>query len=323
MAPRTTDDELDDDAPRGRVLSRREVLGLFAGLGGAALLVACDNGLNTVQPTSTAAPEPTQPSPPTTQPTGAPINTALTAEGATAVAATPAEASPTAEAAVAPDCVVRPEQTEGPYFRDEKLNRADIRSDPDSGAVKAGAPLVLAFMVSKVASGACSPLAGAQVDVWHCDAQGIYSDTSDPNWGSTVGQKFLRGYQVTDATGKAQFTTIYPGWYGGRTVHIHFKIRTTGTNSQNYEFTSQLYFDDNLTDQVHAQQPYASKGQRTMRNNGDGIYRNGGSQLMLPVAKSGNGYAGTFNIALDLSDTQAGQPDSNGQGRPGGPPRRP
>ncbi len=84
---------------------------------------------------------------------------------------------------------------------------------------------------------------GAIVDIWHCDAAGVYSDATDPGF-NTVGKKFLRGYQVTDANGGVQFTTIYPGWYRGRTVHIHFKVRAKAKSGQSYEFTSQLYFDD-------------------------------------------------------------------------------
>jgi protocatechuate 3,4-dioxygenase beta subunit len=135
------------------------------------------------------------------------------------------------------------------------------------------------------------------VDVWHCDALGVYSDVSDAGF-NTVGKKYLRGYQVTDANGVARFTTIYPGWYSGRTVHIHFKIRSSASSTSAYEFTSQLFFDDNLTDQVHAQSPYASKGQRDTRNANDGIYRQGGAQLVLDVTASGGGYAATFDIAL-------------------------
>src|SRR5438093_9438898 len=93
----------------------------------------------------------------------------------------------TAVAAAIPSCVVRPEQTEGPYFIDEKLNRSDIRSESSDGSVKDGVPLQLAFLVSQVGTG-CAPLAGAQVDVWHCDALGVYSDTTDPSW-NTVGKK--------------------------------------------------------------------------------------------------------------------------------------
>jgi protocatechuate 3,4-dioxygenase beta subunit len=126
----------------------------------------------------------------------------------------------------------------------------------------------------------------------------VYSDVSDPSF-NTSGKKFLRGYQVTGSDGVARFTTIYPGWYQGSAVHIHFKIRSAASTSSAYEFTSQLFFDDSLTDQVHAMEPYASKGQRTLRNSGDGIYNGGGSQLLLDVAGATDGYAARFNIALD------------------------
>jgi protocatechuate 3,4-dioxygenase beta subunit len=136
------------------------------------------------------------------------------------------------------------------------------------------------------------------VDVWHCNAGGVYSDVSDQRF-NTVGKKFLRGYQVTDADGVAHFTTIYPGWYSGRAVHIHFKVRSAAGASSSYEFTSQLFFDDSLTDQVLAQSPYASKGTRDTRNADDGIYQQGGSQLVLNVTQTSQGYAATFEIALE------------------------
>ena len=130
-----------------------------------------------------------------------------------------------AQARSSPSCVVKPQQTEGPYFVDEKLNRADIRSDPTDGTGKSGAELRLAFNVTRIDGATCTPLAGAIVDVWHCDARGIYSDVSDGSF-DTRGKQFLRGYQVTDKDGAARFITIFPGWYQGRTAHLHFKIRT-------------------------------------------------------------------------------------------------
>jgi len=194
-------------------------------------------------------------------------------------------------------CVARPRLEEGPYFVDERLNRADIRSDPADGSVRAGVPLQLAIHVSRMASTACTPLAGVLVDVWHCDADGIYSDVRDPSF-DTTGKKFLRGSQRTDAAGTARFTTIYPGWYHGRTVHIHFKLRGPATDGRSFDFTSQLFFDDAFTDRVFAQPPYASRGPRTVRNERDGIYREGGSQLVLAVTPDGPGYAAAFNIGL-------------------------
>jgi protocatechuate 3,4-dioxygenase beta subunit len=198
-----------------------------------------------------------------------------------------------------PSCVVRPEQTEGPYFVDERLNRSDIRSDPTDGHVRPGTPLALTMLVSHINAEDCQPLPGAQVDIWHCDAMGVYSDVQDPG-SDTLGKKFLRGYQVTDAHGEARFVTVYPGWYPGRTVHIHVKIRTLSMAKRNFEFTSQLYFDDKLTDRVHAAPPYAAKGPRTARNQHDWIFRRGGDRLVLDTTTTTDGYAATFPIGLQF-----------------------
>ncbi|MBA2453510.1 MAG: intradiol ring-cleavage dioxygenase [Chloroflexia bacterium] len=198
-----------------------------------------------------------------------------------------------------PACVVSPELTEGPYFVDEGLNRSDIRLNPSDGAVSGGTLLQLKLRVLQVSGDSCTAFQGAMVDIWQCDALGVYSDVADPGF-NTTGQQFLRGYQVTDAGGVVQFTTIYPGWYEGRTVHMHFKIRSAGASGQNHELTSQLFFDDALTDRVHAGPPYAGKGVRTLRNDGDGIYQDGGDRLMLDATPAGEGYTAEFDIGLQL-----------------------
>ncbi|MBY0248205.1 MAG: intradiol ring-cleavage dioxygenase [Nitrospiraceae bacterium] len=197
-------------------------------------------------------------------------------------------------------CIVRPEQMEGPYFVDERLHRSDIRSDPASGQIKQGTPLTLTFQVMRLNAGNCGPLSGAQVDIWHCDATGVYSDVQDP-WFNTTGQKFLRGHQITDMRGEARFVTIYPGWYPGRTVHLHFKIRTNPSASRSFDFTSQLYFDDPITDRVLSAPPYAARGPRTTRNRQDWIFRRGGDRLMLAPTIDLDGYSAKFLIALQLS----------------------
>ena len=259
----------DDDRPIGRLLTRREALALFGTAAGGALLVAC-------------------------------VPSLVTSPSSAASASAGASASPAASASGLPACVVKPELTEGPYFVDEKLNRSDIRSDPGTGEVRPGTLLALAFAVSRVGQGSCDPFEGVLVDVWHCDAQGTYSDVSDPRAGSTLGQKFLRGYQVTDATGVARFTTIYPGWYSGRAVHIHFKIRTDADADAGLEFTSQLFFDESVTDTVHARAPYVSKGTRDTPNADDGIYQQGGAQLLLAPTVDGDGYATMFEIGVQV-----------------------
>lgn len=198
-----------------------------------------------------------------------------------------------------PNCIVSPEQTEGPYFVDEKLNRSDIRLDPTDGKSVDGVPLQLTLRVSGVGNDSCMPISGAIVDIWHCDALGVYSDVTDRSF-DTVGKKFLRGYQVTDNNGTVKFTTIYPGWYQGRTVHIHFKVRTAANSEPSYEFTSQLYFDDAVSDRVYTQLPYASKGERDQTNEQDGIFRRGGENLLLSVTENQQGYATTFNVGLQM-----------------------
>jgi protocatechuate 3,4-dioxygenase beta subunit len=193
-------------------------------------------------------------------------------------------------------CTVTPALTEGPYFVDERLNRSDIRSDPSTGVVKPGVPLVMTIQLSQISTiVGCTPLVGALVDMWHCDALGVYSDVAAQ---SSRGQRFLRGYQISDANGQAQFTTIYPGWYTGRAVHIHFKVRTNPDSASGLEFTSQLFFDEALTDIVHAQSPYAAKGRRNTLNSNDGIYQGGGTQLLLPLSASGGGYSGTMYVGV-------------------------
>ncbi|MCW5874141.1 MAG: intradiol ring-cleavage dioxygenase [Anaerolineales bacterium] len=260
-----------DDKPIGQILSRREALTLF-GLSGAALLAAC-------------APEAVQ--------------QALATSTAAATSTTAATGAP-ATAASLPACIARPELTEGPYFVDERLERADIRSDPSDGSVRAGVPLALTFLVSTVKDNACQPLSGAMVDIWHCDAQGVYSDASDPNFGSTAGQKFLRGYQVTDANGLARFTTIYPGWYQGRAVHIHFKIRNYPPADSGFDFTSQVFFEDSLSEQIYASQTDYAKAGSFLRNSQDGIYGQSGGQTLLTLTPQAEGYSTTFDIGLTM-----------------------
>lgn len=159
-------------------------------------------------------------------------------------------------------------------------------------------PLALQFIFSRVTpTGACAVLPGAQVDIWHCDALGLYSDTRDRS-SDTTGQQFLRGYQVTDRSGIVRFDTIYPGWYRGRAVHIHFKVRVPGENGVTDEFTSQLYFSDELTDRVHTREPYSQKKGQRLLNERDMIFRESGPQLMLPVVETNGRFAATYRIAM-------------------------
>ncbi len=310
MTTHDTHDIDDDDLPVGQVFSRRETLALF-GMSAAALLAGCGTvAAQSVQTGGVNAEAATAANPTTIASQVAAVATANTTNAAN-------------PAATMTGCVVRPEMTEGPYFVDEKLDRSDIRLDPSDGAMSAGAPLALTFNVQQVGGNTCASLVGAVVDIWQCDAAGRYSDVAGEG---TAGKQFLRGSQTTDANGVAAFTTIYPGWYPGRAVHIHFKIRTTGAANEAYEFTSQLFFDETVNDAVLAQSPYSDHRGTRLRNSRDGIYAQGsGDQMLLVPAPTATGYAATFAVGLDLTNTSIGRADGNGGGGPGGfggPPRR-
>jgi protocatechuate 3,4-dioxygenase beta subunit len=262
--PRRPSDPDDDDRLIGRVLSRRDLLALMGIASVGVVASACAPGA-----VGSAG--------------------ASATPGATASAASPTSASPGA----LPACVVVPELTEGPYYVDEKLERSDIRIDTSDGSTSEGAVLRLDWVVSQVDGSACIPLEGVLVDVWHCDALGNYSDVQ-----GEVGHDYLRGYVHTDANGKASITTIYPGWYTGRAVHIHFKIRTDPAEAAGFEFTSQLFFDDAFSDQVYLAEPYASKGSPDRKNGSDGIFQESQGMTLLNVAEDGDGYAATFEIAV-------------------------
>src|SRR5215475_9555051 len=185
----------------------------------------------------------------------------------------------TVEAADTITCVAAtPTVTEGPYWVDEKLFRSDIRTDPSTGVARAGIPLTLSIAVQALATGGCSPVSGAYVDIWHCDAKGIYSDESTYNPGggtgnvNTTGQRFLRGYQITDANGQVTFTTIYPGWYTGRTIHIHVRVRTYSGTTVLSNFVSQIFFDETINDAVLASSAYSRTTGRDTTNARDMVY---------------------------------------------------
>jgi protocatechuate 3,4-dioxygenase beta subunit len=179
-------------------------------------------------------------------------------------------------------CVLTPELTEGPYYiAGEKLRR-DIREGHP------GTLLTLRLTVLNVAT--CKPISGAAVDIWHADAAGNYS-----GFGSdTSSRTFLRGIQRTDNKGVAVFTTIYPGWYPGRAVHIHVKVHVGGS----VVHTGQLFFPDALTREVYKATPYSSRGNPSTTDAQDSIYVNGGKRGLLAVKKSGAGYIGTIAMGV-------------------------
>ncbi|MEW6271490.1 MAG: intradiol ring-cleavage dioxygenase [Thermodesulfobacteriota bacterium] len=182
----------------------------------------------------------------------------------------------------AQDCTPSPAQTEGPfYLADAPLRRNVTERLP-------GTPLWVSLKV--VGAQACAPLPGALVEVWHADAAGSYS-----GFGAASDDDVMRGRQATGQAAVTTFRTIYPGWYPGRTPHIHVKVRVGGSDVH----TGQLYFDEAVTDAVYAQQPYAARGPRDTTNATDGIFASGGAESMLVLRPRGAGYWGSLTLVVD------------------------
>jgi hypothetical protein len=183
-------------------------------------------------------------------------------------------------------CVLTPELTEGPYYVADE----NVRRDVTEG--KGGVPLLLRLTV--VNASTCKVVRNAAVDIWHCDAVGVYSGAVANN----AGTNFLRGVQRTNAKGVASFKTIYPGWYPGRAVHIHVKVHVGG----NVVHTGQLFFPAAVTNAVYQSAPYRTHGTTPdTRNADDSIFRNGGSKGMLGLKKNGAGYTGSISMGVHLS----------------------
>jgi protocatechuate 3,4-dioxygenase beta subunit len=199
-------------------------------------------------------------------------------------AADEAGAGPAGVASGLITCVLAPEQTEGPYYVDDAAFRRNVTEG------RPGAPLTLRLTVLNASS--CKPIKGAAVEIWHCDAGGVYSAT-----GVEADERFLRGIQRTDAKGLAIFRTLYPGWYQGRTVHIHTMVHVGG----NVVHTGQLYFPDAVTDIVYRRSPYSARPNRTTRNAADSIYRNGGKRSTLKLVRKGSAYVGSIAMGVQRS----------------------
>lgn len=196
-----------------------------------------------------------------------------------------------ADRALPQRCVATLEQEEGPYYRDLGLVRSDIRED------RTGVEIRLGIRVLSIAGTAVE---GAAVDIWHCDALGIYSWHDTPPSGSHgLGDAglspgtFLRGRQRTDGRGECEFLTIFPGWYSGRSVHIHVKVHHRGG-----VLTTQLYFPEELTDAIHRLEPYRVRPRRDTINAEDAIYDDVGETTMLhPVARR-DGYSANIILVV-------------------------
>jgi protocatechuate 3,4-dioxygenase beta subunit len=245
-------------------ISRRQAIGLLAAAG-AGVMLGCGGGAKTVTTTTTS--------------------TSSTGTSSTS-------------------CTVTPEGEEGPYFVDDSatgFDRTDIRSNLDGSNIQSGIPFTLSIYTYD-SENSCAAMANVQVDIWHCNASGIYSaeDVED-----TSGETWLRGYQITDANGLATFKTIIPGWYAGRTTHIHLRLRSTydstttgGTN------TTQLFFPQDVVDTINTTiSPYSAEGTNPTTNASDHVYsgETDGANLLTLGGDNTNGYTATIKINLPIT----------------------
>jgi protocatechuate 3,4-dioxygenase beta subunit len=291
----------DDILDSRRRVSRRRALGLGGSIGLGGLLAACGTGEGR---------------------NGAPATP--TASAPTTAASVAASASTTAGAGVvallnkAGTCMPAQEETQGPYWFDVDSIRSDLRED------RPGMPLTLAVRVHDLsgcsAGAAPTAIRSAVVEIWHCDAGGVYSgfesastgggrgapggppgssgDTSNGSYSTgdseaspTDDGTYLRGAQVTDPGGIVQFATIYPGWYRGRTVHIHLKVHL----DKKTVLTTQLYMDEAVNDAVFATAPYREHTGRDTTNDNDDIFDTSG---LLTLQRQGSGYLGVVNLGI-------------------------
>ncbi|MEV6206976.1 protocatechuate dioxygenase [Kitasatospora sp. NPDC051914] len=291
---------MEHDHDEGRRVSRRTALAGLGSIGLGALLAACGRG-------------------------GGSTTTATASDGAT-VSVSP-QATGTGDLtglfAGANTCTLSPSTTQGPYYFDADKIRSDIRED------RAGSRLRLAIRVQD--SETCQALPDAVVEIWHCDAAGHYSGaealstggggapgggaqggtppsgpppSGAPGGGGNGGQggqadlvpqddkRYLRGAQVTDKNGIVSFTTVWPGWYSGRTVHIHAMVHVNDERT----LTTQLMMDEKLNSAVLAKQPYAAHTGRDTFNDGDSIYE---PAMLLKITEDGDGHLGVITLAAD------------------------
>lgn len=221
---------------------------------------------------------------------------------------------------------------EGPFWVDGQQQRSDVRTDSSTSALQAGTPLQLAFTVSQLSDAApytITPLAGAKVDIWNANAQGVYSDVAAEG---TTGTDYLRGYQLSSSTGAANFVTNYPGWYSGRTPHVHMRVRTyTAAGAVAYDWCSQVFFADNFTAQIYAaNSAYHRTTAQDAFNTTDRVFNGSsfnsspaseaGDYTLLTLSNGGTYVQGSFHIVLDLQDAANADPTNGAQAGSGGGP---
>lgn len=264
-----------------KLLSRRRALGLLGGAVSGLTLAGCSGGSSGVDSAGSSAASSSSSS-------GSSSSSSSSSGGNSA------------------SCALTPEGEVGPYFTDDSAsgyNRSDIRSNLDGSSTQSGIPLTLHLYVYDFDNN-CAAMSGVQVDIWHCNASGVYSNESVEN---TLGQSWLRGYQITDSSGAVTFKTIVPGWYQGRTTHIHLRLRSSYNSSASLtdgSNTTQLFFPQALVDSIDTTvSPYSSEGKNSTTNAGDRVYtdQTGGKMEMSLSGDSSNGYVASVIIGLPIT----------------------
>jgi protocatechuate 3,4-dioxygenase beta subunit len=287
--PRFNRETLASARPAFTPLTRRRALGLFT-IAGAAFVAACGDGDD-----SGATPDGGSGSSPEASGGGADA-------GASVEASVDALAESSADGSA---CVSSPEGEIGPYFADDsdpRFNRSNILANLDGSNPQTGVPLTLQVTVLDTENG-CAPYANAQVDIWHCNSSGVYSDQAAE---STSTETWLRGYQISDASGTVTFTTIVPGWYSGRTTHIHLRIRSTysaASSTSDGANTTQLFFDQSVDDNLAVNvAPYSAEGVNPTTNAADRVFssQTDGANVLTLRGDATNGYVAAVTLGLPI-----------------------
>jgi protocatechuate 3,4-dioxygenase beta subunit len=276
------------DHHEGQRVSRRSLVAGIGSIGLGTLLAACSGSESSSGSGSSTA-----------------SVTTSTGASTTVAPQTSTTSDLTSLFAEANTCTLTASTTQGPYYFDADKIRGDIRED------RQGKRLRLAIKLQD--SEKCAPLGNAVVEIWHCDAAGLYSGAESQSRGGGGGnppsggggqgggaadltptddKRYLRGAQVTNADGIVEFTTIWPGWYRGRTVHIHAMVHV----SNQRVLTTQVMFDEALNSKVFAEAPYAAHTGRDTFNSNDNIYRDG---MLLKVTEENDGYLGVIVFSAD------------------------
>jgi len=204
-------------------------------------------------------------------------------------------------------CTATPEGEIGPYFADDSdsgFNRSNILANLDGTETQTGVPLTLNVTIIDTEN-SCAALEGAQVDIWHCNASGVYSDIASEN---TSTQTWLRGYQLSDANGLVSFTTIIPGWYSGRTTHIHLRVRSNyseASSTSDGTNTTQVFFPQSLIDTLaNSVSPYSSEGTNPTTNVADRVYtdQTHGEMLLTLTGTTSGGYTADITIGVPITN---------------------